>query len=318
MLLRRGSPSETIPSEQALVLERYAEAVATIEAVETRTSDDAPAAPAPDVVLDGASFPPVVDRADLDARMLRETLDSSACLMVRGLIDADAATGIARDIDRAFEAYDRWEASGGTAPGDEWYSPVLPCGGWVHVTRPWVREGGGVFTADSPRLFERWTGLVRSSGLYDAVAGCFGAPPLTSLDKGTMRRVRAGDGIEWHQDAAFLGLHSGAVNAWQCLSDTADAPGLDLVPQLFGRVVETGTRGAGYDWSVGAELVRDLAVETPVVRPRFEPGDTLLFDGRLLHRTTCDAAQRGTRYAIETWFFRPTDFPPHQQVPLAI
>ncbi len=62
-----------------------------------------------------------------------------------------------------------------------------------------------------------------------------------------------------------------------------------------------------------------LTASSPVVQPHFRPGDALFFDGLLLHRSTQPPpALPGRRYAIETWFFRPSRFPAHQEVPLSV
>ena len=51
------------------------------------------------------------------------------------------------------------------------------------------------------------------------------------------------------------------------------------------------------------------------MRPVFEPGDALLFDNMLLHRTAADATMTQARYAIESWFFAPSRYP-NDQLPL--
>jgi len=40
----------------------------------------------------------------------------------------------------------------------------------------------------------------------------------------------------------------------------------------------------------------------------FAPGDALLFDELLLHRTAA-LARAQDRYAIESWFFAPSSYP---------
>jgi hypothetical protein len=133
-----------------------------------------------------------------------------------------------------------------------------------------------------------------------------------------LRRIGDDSGIEWHQDGSFLQPENGALNVWVTLSDCSDARGLEIVSRRFDELAPTGTGGAGYDWSTGPEVVAELARTTPVVQPDFSAGDALVFDGLLLHRTAPESPRRPeTRYAIETWFFRPSRFPDHQQVPLA-
>jgi Phytanoyl-CoA dioxygenase (PhyH) len=263
-------------------------------------------------------YPPSVPHHELSAETIATAVSSSGCLLARGLLDSTLSDALVDAIDRTFDACDDWLRATAEPASGPWFQPFKPEERSVHMTRPALRAGGGVFTADSPRVFTLWTELIRRTGLFETIENVFGEPPVTALTKGTLRRVTAGDGIEWHQDGAFLGIDSGAINVWVSLSDTSHSPGLDIVGRRFEEIVRTGTHGAGYDWSVGDGLIAELAAESPVVRPLFAPGDALIFDGMLLHRTAQEPpALPGTRYAIETWFFLPSRFPEHQQVPLA-
>jgi hypothetical protein len=267
---------------------------------------------------DTRPFPPEVHSDQLCADTIATALASRGCLLVRDLLGRDVTNELVGAIDRTFAAFDDWVNDPAVPTSGPWFCPFKPEELSVHAMRPVLGAGGGILTADSPRLSAWWFEMIRTSGLRDLVSRCFGEPPVTSLTKCTLRRVRAGDGIEWHQDGAFLGRDSDAINVWVSLSDTSVSPGLDILGRRFEEIVPTGTHGARYDWSVGDGLVEELASQTPVARPRFEPGDALIFDGMLLHRTTQDPSPLpGTRYAIETWFFRPSQFPEHERVPIA-
>jgi hypothetical protein len=105
------------------------------------------------------------------------------------------------------------------------------------------------------------------------------------------------------------------MNVWLALSHCGvDAPGLDVVPRRID-LVETGTEGAIFDWSVGRAVVDRAAGPGGVTRPVFRPGDALLFDERNLHATACGPDMTNSRYAIEAWFFAPSQYPA-DQVPL--
>ena len=84
------------------------------------------------------------------------------------------------------------------------------------------------------------------------------------------------------------------------------------MPWRVDRIVETGTGGAFFDWSVGPDTVEEVAEDAAVVRPIFEPGDALLFDELFLHRTATEEAMTRERYAKETWFFVPSLYPGDQ------
>jgi Phytanoyl-CoA dioxygenase (PhyH) len=139
------------------------------------------------------------------------------------------------------------------------------------------------------------------------------------VDKCTLRRVSPGPDAKagWHQDGAFLGDNIRALNVWLCLSHCGrDAPGLDIVPRRLEEIVETGTEGAVFSWSVSNAVAEEAAHGAPV-RPVFEPGDVLLFDELLLHRTAFDPEMTEDRYAIESWFFGPSAYP-ERQTPLVV
>ena len=75
------------------------------------------------------------------------------------------------------------------------------------------------------------------------------------------------------------------VNVWVALSPCGvDAPSLDVVAKRLDDLAATGTDGALFDWTVGNPLVERLAAGA-IVRPIFEPGDALMFDHMMLHRT---------------------------------
>ena len=115
---------------------------------------------------------------------------------------------------------------------------------------------------------------------------------------------------DWHQDGAFLGAGIRTVNVFLSLSPCGEAaPGLDVVPRRVDHIVETGTHGAWFDWSVGPELVERIAADAGVVRPIFEAGDALLFDELFLHQTASDPAMPKPRFAVESWFFGASAFP---------
>jgi hypothetical protein len=241
------------------------------------------------------------------------------CVRVRQVISPARAEVLVDDIDRAFAAYDA-HASGQplTAVGPD-YEPFVPANAAVHLTRAWVREHGGVFAADSPRAFFDILDAYEQCGLLRVAAEYLGEQPVMSLDKSTLRRVEPGQGAPWHQDGSFLGAQTKALNVWLALSSSRDgAPGLEFVPRRLDHVVPTGTPGAERSWTVAPDLVAASCGGLPICRPDFEPGDALLFDGLLLHRTAppLEDGPSAPRRAVETWFFTRTGFPAHQQVPL--
>lgn len=164
-------------------------------------------------------------------------------------------------------------------------------------------------------LFEL-TELIDDTGIGDLVTEYLGERPVLSANKCTLRRVPLTAQAGWHQDGAFLGESARSLNLWLALDHCGtDAPGLDLVPRRFDRVVPAGTDGAIFDWSVAPDVVTREAGDVGIVRPEFAPGDALLFDHFLLHSTAVEPTMTNERHAMETWFFGPSSYP-DGQIPL--
>jgi hypothetical protein len=262
---------------------------------------------------------PEIARNELGTGVLGSALVNHGALLVRGLLAPEQLQRIIDGIDRAFAGRDEWELdrSVDAAP---WFVPfVLPDG--TELNREFVRKGGAVWTADSPRVLFELLEAYGDAGLDDMIAGYLGERPAVSLRKFTLRRVPGDlERADWHQDGAFLGDDVRSVNVWVALTECgegADAPGLELVPRRLPGVLETGTSGAMFNWSISPDTVDRtlLEIDAPLVRPRFQAGDALLFDDLLVHRTAVAPGLTHDRYAIESWFFAPSVFP-DDQIPL--
>ena len=280
-----------------------------------------PALPDP---FPGVAGIPEVDAAGLTAEILGGAILHHGSLRVRGLVSTDAAERLRLGVERALAARDAYHEAanaggGGLAARDD-------AGWYVHADvpqlaqdRPWVENGGAVWAADAPPMLAALVEAFGQSGVIDHIAQFMGERPGLSVGKSTLRRVPVTSGTDWHQDGAFLGRDVRSVNVWLALSDCGvDASGLDVVAQRLPYVMQTGSHGALFDWSVGPGLVDVLAEGgVPVVSPAFKAGDALLFDHLMLHRTGITPAMTKSRWAVESWFFAPS-FYPMQQVPLLV
>lgn len=280
---------------------------------------------------DSPEFPePVADRlperqgrelpdfgpSDLDAGLLRAAILRDGCMLIRGLVERHDALDLANGIERAFEA--RSARAAGATPPDSYYEEFVPddASPPLDVDRHWIELGGGVLAADSPRLAGEMFGLMESAGLRDLITDYLGERPAVSIHKCTLRKAEPTVGGAWHQDGAFMG-DVRSLNVWMSLSRCGDeAPGLDLVPRRLDELVPTGGEGTWIDDQVSPATAERAAGEVGILRPIFEPGDVLLFDDLFLHQTASDPAMSKPRYAIESWFFGPSAFPP-DYVPLA-
>jgi hypothetical protein len=264
--------------------------------------------------LDGM---PAVAPEKLTAAALRAGILEGGCLLVRGLAGREKAETLVEGIERSFAARDEHESNGsGADPG--WYHPLALGGGAYNLARQrqWVTSAGGVWTADSPRMTFELIDLFAETGLVDVMGEYLGERPAASVNKWTLRRVSPGGDADWHQDGAFLGEDIRAMNVWLALTDCGrDAPGMDIVTRRLDGVIETGTEGARFDWSVSPEKVGELLNGEEPLRPAFQAGDALLFDELFLHQTANSPEMTADRYAVETWCFGPSSYP-DKQVPL--
>ena len=274
---------------------------------------------------------PEVGRDEFNVRNLRSAIFNNGSLIVRNLISAKEAQAVITDIDKAFENYDaaiRGEPMADSAP---WYVPFkssthLPeneFSSWNaddRGSRHWVREGGGILAAESPKTFENLTNLLRRKSVISVIEDYLGERAALSVKKTTLRRVPCtlNTSSGWHQDGAFLGDDIRTVNLWIALTDCGvDAPTMDMVPKRLHEIAPTGTLGAAFDWSVSRDVVDQLCGKTPPVRLQFKAGDAILFDEMNLHCTAVDQGMTKDRYAIEAWFFAPSCYP-MEQLPLIV
>jgi hypothetical protein len=260
---------------------------------------------------------PVVRPDQLSSGLLRAGILRQGCLLIRGVIEPDEATEMASEIERAFQSRESFLAGAGAGEGG-FYEEFEPEPQYdLAAERSWVTGGGGIWIADSPRLTFDVLDKLERGGLQRLITDYLGERPAISVNKGTLRKVDPDTGVGWHQDGAFLGDGVRAMNVWVALTRCGDvAPGMDVVPRRLDEIVETGTRGATFDWSVAPEVAVEAAGDVGILRPIFEAGDVLLFDDMFLHTTATDPSMNKTRYAVECWFFGPSGFPP-DYVPLA-
>lgn len=277
-----------------------------------------PSWPVPVDGVDTSGTPelPEIEPSEMTADVVRRHILSRGCVIVRGLFREHAAA-FAESIDRALAVREAQGYRGKEAGNPSLFQALkLPPEKAKSLGRHWVAGAGGLLTCDSPLLLHRLFETYEAVGLKKLLTDYLGERPVLSANKCTLRKVPTTANTDWHQDGAFIGQGIRALNVWIALTDCGvDAPGMDLVPKRFDHIVETGTGGAIFDWAVGPDTVAKVAADAPPVRPRFEVGDAVLFDDLCLHRTAIDASMTNDRFAIESWFFAPTDYP-STQVPI--
>jgi hypothetical protein len=266
---------------------------------------------APDA-LAGTTGLPDMPFADVTADVLRSAVFEHGALLARGLFGPELVDRINADIESTMSFVDAL-AGGQARMGDapEWFTPLEVEGyeGVGGLERMWVLNSGTVWAADSPRTLFDIIEAIEVVGLGGLLTEVFGLRPSLSVTKFAMRKVPPDTMGGWHQDGYVLGPQTRTLNVWVALSHCGDrAPGLDVLPTRMNRVVETAV-APPLDFIVADETVDQLAIDTPVVRPTFEPGDALVFDQFLLHQTGWGPGLVEPRFGLECWFFCPSTFP---------
>ena len=266
---------------------------------------------------------PEIAAAELDASVVRGAIERYGCLLVRGLSSKRRIAAFPGHIDRVLDIANQNTLSPQSHDTRSWYTPLATYPGGPpagdEARRKERIEKGAFWTADSPRLFSELCDLISETGVGDLIRSYFGERPTIGYNKCNLRRMRGKGYWSWHQDGAFLGAEVRSLNMWMALTDCGvDAPSLDVVPRRVDYIVETGTDGAEFSWSLAPDMVVEAARGTPVMRPIFEPGDALLFDHFFLHRAGGHAQMPKARYAIECWFFAPSAYPHQDQLPLVV
>jgi hypothetical protein len=252
----------------------------------------------------------------LDPGLVRASILEYGCVLVRGLMEPEAAERMAAGIDRAFGTRAHIAATGELDP-DGYYDEMVPEAPGEIDARDWVMGGGGVLAADSPPLLFEMLESFQRAGLDTLIEGYLGEPPAISAQKCTLRKAMPDVRGAWHQDGRFLGDGVRSLNVWLSLSRCGDvAPSMDVVPRRLEEYAAAGTEGTALDIEVSQETAERLAGDAGIVRPIFDPGDALLFDHLFLHQTGSDPSMPNPRYAVESWFFGPSGFP-SEYVPLA-
>jgi len=260
------------------------------------------------------SLCPEVTPDQLSPELVRAAFLEAGCLLVRDLMDDDAALELAADIDRSFEI--RAKLDEGQRDPDGYYDEMEPEAPFRIPEREWVEEGGGVLAADSPRMLFDMLDAFEKANLRTVIEQYMGEKPAISAQKCTLRKATPDVAGGWHQDGKFMG-EVRSLNVWLSLSRCGDvAPSMDIVPVRLEDYVEIGGEGTYLDFQISDATAAKAAGDIGIVRPIFNPGDALLFDHLFLHQTGSDPSMPNPRYAIESWFFGPSKYP-ENYVPIA-
>jgi hypothetical protein len=273
----------------------------------TRPAPPRPRPVDPFPAIDGV---PEISPDSIDVDVLGGTILHHGALIIRGLVDPSTAGELQSMAATAIHDRDA-AASPGIAEAASSYREFEPHLPRTAKERPWVRATGGMLAADAPTVLCQVLELLGETPLLTAMTEHLGERPALAFNKCVLRKVRESHPT-WHQDGAFMGGEVRTVDLWLSLSDCGkgtSASGLDIVPRRFDDLLPTQTHGAVFPSSIGEALLDEVAPGTRWIAPRFAPGDAVLFDERLVHRTGVSPEYTDLRYAVEAWFFAPSTMP---------
>jgi hypothetical protein len=230
------------------------------------------------------------------------------CVLIRGLLDREVAGGLVDSVEAAFTGLQAANQNAPVADTSPWYVPLAshpdypPDQTDERANPRWFR----VCTMDSPRAMFEVVAAFEAAGVGDIVRRYLGARPVLSASKWALRRMPKRKVAGWHQEAnVFPKMPVRTVNVWLTLTECGDdSPSLDVVPRR-----EQSVHPVEQGFMLPPDQFAAVADGAPKVSPRYEPGDAMLFDEMLLHRTNTDNSMEGVRYSIESWFFQPAGFP---------
>lgn len=239
-------------------------------------------------------------------------------VIVRNFFSTELAASYREQMDAAFIEQDQYDEA--PEKRRDWFNPPEELLNHPFCqSRGMVRNTGSMWALNSPRLMFNLLQEYDRLGLKEICHSYFGETPMLSVKKWVLRKIRPlGQPSDWHQDGAFMGADVKSINLWVALSEcggTTDTPGLDIKPGRINRIVDTGTDGAAFQWSVGEQAADEAFASAHTVTPHFNEGDAIFFDHFNLHRTAFDTDHQSTRYAIECWFLGLSNYP-ERQIPL--
>lgn len=249
---------------------------------------------------------PEIAADELTAELMGAAIAHHGSLIVRGFFDADqverTTDSVKRTVDAALADESDREAG--------YYEPTLGSRPGTPKLRSSGVAGGAVWMGDSPRATAQVLDDLSRTGVIGLIGEHFGERPVISLEKTTLRKVEPRVRYAaWHQDGSFLGHEARAFNVWVALTPCGGqrpAPGLQVVT---GRVPKLLPLDGHRRASIAGMEVHLFARYNgyAIVEPVFDPGDAMLFDELMAHRTHFAEGMTEERLALECWFFAPSN-----------
>jgi hypothetical protein len=248
-----------------------------------------------------------VEPPDLSLETLGGAIRHHGHALVRGLISRVRVDRLVDAIDRAFQARDAWQQGAPVSKTSPWFVPIPSHPRYPATDVGHRNSSSKVLVVDSPRALFEVTEAFREAQLDRVVTDYLGDRPVMAENKWALRRMSwTDDKAPWHQEASVF--DSGAlrtVNVWLALSESGrNAPGFQFIPRRIDSIIEPNL-----SFGLTRDTMSSVADGGRIARPTYQPGDALLFDEYLVHRTMARPEMQELRYSIESWMFAPSGHP---------
>jgi Phytanoyl-CoA dioxygenase (PhyH) len=248
-----------------------------------------------------------IEAQNLSLESLGGAIRHHGHLLVRRLFQQPTVDRLVDAIDRAFRARDAWHEGAPVSETTPWFVPIPSHPQYPTVGQMQRFSPSKVLVVDSPRALFEVTEAFREVGLDQLVADYLGDRPVMAENKWALRKMHwKDDKAPWHQEASVF--DSGplrALNVWLTLTGCGeDAPGFQFLPRRMNSIIEPDLK-----FGLAAETFASVADGCTIASPTYEPGDAVLFDEYLVHRTKARREMSSLRYSIESWMFAPSGHP---------
>jgi ectoine hydroxylase-related dioxygenase (phytanoyl-CoA dioxygenase family) len=222
---------------------------------------------------------------DLPLRVVTERLLRFGAVVLRQALDRSRIETIAHDVEADFAALDRVRGTMTSQQRRELDRMEMPV---IDSTTSFRLRFENYRVLDSDRL----------RAVAEARVGPFlwHFPPQFRRQRAEVSRAL----LPFHQDCAYL-RHYGTsfLTCWvPLIACGLDAPGLELALEAPAEEVAHESWG---DWEarIPHQVLEPLLVDRATYAPALEPGDAVLFDCRLLHRTHMQPGMTRERLSID-------------------
>lgn len=250
-----------------------------------------------------------IDGADATPELVNGAVQHHGCVLVRGLLSTDVTDALIADIDQSMAARDAANEGADAEATSPWYV-ALPAHPEIPSFRPEARADPNwyrVCTMDSPRTMFNLIEHYEDAGVTDIARAALGTRPVMTGHKWALRRMPKRKVSGWHQESSVWdsGRPVRTINVWMALNECGiDSPGFDVLPRRETEIVPPDR-----NFMLSKDTFAAISGDDDFASPVYGPGDAMIFDEFLVHRTKTDDAMEGLRYSIESWFFSPAGIP---------